>query len=224
MKLILLHGDHEVRSRDRLFKFIQVAKKRGWEVIKTSETDSDVAEILASNSLFGSDMLVVSEDIKEFTDKITKWIEKKRDKIDTNLVIYHKGTLGKRAIKKLPKPDKVEEFELPKEIWSFVDSLFPGNARNSLKLFESVIQNEPPEFIFAVVAKQFRDMFWAKKDPSGIPYPGWRKGKIRSQANKYSEQQLLKLFLDLAEIDIKTKTSKAEIKDELEFFIATELK
>ena len=223
MKIILLHGDHEVKARDRLFKFIEVAKKRGWEVIKTSETEQDVTEVLTSQGLFTEEKLVVCDNIKEFTKKRTEWIEKKRKEIDSNLVIYHKAKLGKRAINKLPKPDKIEEFELPKEIWTFVDSLFPGNARNSLRLFQSVIEKEPPEFVFAVVAKQFRDMYWSKKDFAGMPYPGWRKGKIKSKANKFDEDRLLSMYEKLADIDIKTKTSKAEMKDELEFFIATEL-
>lgn len=223
MKIILLHGDHEIKVRDRLFKFIQVAKKRGWEIVKTSEVDQDVTEILSSQGLFTKDKLVISEDTKEFTKKRVEWIERKRDDINSTLVIYNRGSLSKTAIKALPKADKNEEFKLPKEIWSLVDSLFPGNARNSLNLLKSVIENEPSEFVFAVIAKQFRDMYWSKKDFSGMPYPSWRKGKIKSQANKFDEDLLLATYMELAEIDIKTKTSSADMKAELEFLIATRL-
>ena len=57
-----------------------------------------------------------------------------------------------------------------------------------------------------------------------MPYPGWRKSKIKAKANKFEDDQLFGMFQMLADIDLKTKTSKAEMKDQLEFFIATELK
>ncbi len=223
MKIILLHGDHEIQSRDRLHTFIKVAKKRGWEVINTADVDQDVTEILSSQGLFAQQKLVICEDVKEFTKKRVEWIENKRKEVDSSLVIYHKGLLSKTVIKKLPKPDKIEEFKLPKEIWTFVGSIFPGNTRNVLTLFASVIENEPSDFVFAVIAKQFRDMYWVLVDYQNIPYPNWRKGKLKSQANKFNKAQLLRIYRQLAEIDIKVKTSKAEIKNELELLFATEL-
>ena len=224
MKIILLHGDHEVKARDRLIQFIEVAKSRGWEVINTSDTDQNVTEVISAQGLFAKEKLVISEDVKEFTKKRTEWIERKRKELGSNLVIIHKRILNKTAIKKLPKPDKIEEFVYPKEIWVFIDSLIPGNARNSLNLLASVMEKEPPEIVFAVIAKHFRDMYWSKKDFSGMPYPGWRKSKIKAKANKFEDDQLFGMFQMLADIDLKTKTSKAEMKAELEFFIATELK
>lgn len=223
MKIILLHGDHTVKSRDRLYKFITVAKKRGLEIIKTEEIDQSLVEILPSQNLFGTEKLVIVEDLNKVSNKDKDWIESKRKILETNLVFYSNSLLSATAIKKLPKPDKIEEYKLPKEIWSFLDSFFPGNVRNSLKLFDSVVENEPEEFVFAVLAKQVRDMYWAKKDMNGMPYPAWRSRKLRTQANKFDEQKLLEIYSELADLDIKSKTSKADMKDSLEYLIVTRL-
>ena len=133
-------------------------------------------------------------------------------------------------MKQLPKIDKVEEFKLPKLIWSFLDSCFPGNAKNALLLLHEIIKNEPVEFVFSLLAKHLRDLYWVKVDsppgqrPSGpVAYPSWRVEKLKRQSHKFSEGSLEDLINSLAQADIKAKTSQGELIDLLDFIIATKL-
>jgi hypothetical protein len=211
MKIIVLHGDDSVKSFDRLTKFIDSAKNRGWEVV----TD----EFPNTPSLFGNDRLIIYRDYKLLRINDIKNF----DKFDGTLVIYHEGTLGQTFIKSLPKDTKIEEFKLPVILWNFLDGLIPGNSVKSVKQFHQIIERDAPEFIITLIAKLFRDLYWVKIDPSTLSYQGWRIQKLKSQSSKFTIDQLTYLIDKLSEIDIKVKTSKADLVSELDLLIIKQL-
>jgi DNA polymerase III delta subunit len=108
-------------------------------------------------------------------------------------------------------------------LWNFLDGLYPGNSERSVKQLHKLIEREAPEFIFTLIAKLFRDLYWAKIDDKSLPYPSWRAGKLKLQSSKFSPEQLKDIISQLAEIDIKVKTSKAEILSELDLLIIKQL-
>lgn len=224
MKIIVIHGDHSTKSYERLQVFIKEAKKRSWQVKKLRENSKlSLAEQLVSPDLFSSSNFFILDKINDISDKDLLWLKTNYSKIDGTLIICHQNTLNKSIIKKLPKNLTVEEFKLPKLIWSFLDSFYPGNAKNTLILLHEVIKNEPIEFVFSLLAKHLRDLFWVKHD-SNIPgYQLWRIGKLARQASKFSSSLLSDIISDLSEIDINVKTSKDNLLDALDFLIVTKL-
>lgn len=223
MKIVILHGEHTLKSYERLQKYLSVAKRKSWEVSVVADDKENLREVLVGESLFTKDRLVVIEDTKLLTSDFLKWLKKNSDGISTNLVIYHKGVMHQRTIKALPKVEKVEEFKLTKLIWSFLDSFFPGNAKNVYKLFHEAIKTDPPEFIFAMLVRHIRDIYWAKVDARSMEYPPWRIGKLKGLAAKFEKDKLVKLIDELSVADIKAKTSQMELTDSLDFIIATHL-
>jgi DNA polymerase III delta subunit len=223
MKLFILHGDNLTDSYARLAKFISAAKKRGWEIVKVNEELKSLSEVLVSQNLFVSEKLVIIENINKVSAKNLKWLKNNIRTLEGNLVVYHPAILNKTQIDKLPKPDKTEEFKHPKLLWSFLDSVYPGNARNTIILFEKVVETEPEELVFAMLARHLRDLYWAKTDYNSMNLPAWRKGKLKNQANKYTDGKLEEIISYLAEIDVLTKTSDTGLKKELDFLLAREL-
>ncbi len=224
MKTILLHGDYTQASYERLQKFIKVAKKRGWEIQRINSNKSlSPPEALTSAALFASNRLFVLEDVRSIKKQELEWLAKKSVKIEGNLVIYHGGFLPQTILKSLPKDTKIEEFKLPRLIFAFLDSFFPKNNKKALNLFHQVSEKEPVEFIFALLSRHLRDLYWVKVDAEGLNYPSWRISKLKKQAKFFSESLLKEVILDLAEADIKAKTSKASLKDSLDFLIITKL-
>jgi hypothetical protein len=203
-------------------KFINSAKKRGWNIERISSKDN-IADAFVAQSLFEANKLFILEDPNNLSKSKLKWLKENIDELDGTLVIYSKKSLGKRLIKALPKLHKEEEFKLPKIIWSFLESLYPGNATNSLKLFKKFTENKPAEFIFTLIAQRVRDMYFLKVAPESIDYPSWRKNKLKSQLRKFDDGQLEKLITKLSEADLKSKTSKENISDLLDFIIISEL-
>lgn len=223
MKTIILHGDDTVRSYDRLLKFIEIAKDRNWEVIRTKEVNLSVQELLRGGSLFQKGRLVVLEDINLLNKSVTDWLKKEEENIDSTFVIYSQGVVNQRLIKSLPTEIKVEEFKIRSQVWNLIESFSPGNAKNSIILLNEVVKKDPIEFVFTLLVRQLRDLYLLKIDPNALSYPPWRLTKLRRQASKFTEPLLREIIREIADADIKSKTSQVELKDSLDFIIISKL-
>jgi len=223
MKIIVLHGDDESKLYERLSKFVETAKSRSWEIAYLDDTALSIREQLSSSSLFGSERFFIIRDIARLGKKEAEWLNKKSDDLLGTLIIYHEGYISQIILKSLPKDIKLEEFKLPVILWNFLDGIYPGNSGRSIKTFHQLIEKEAPEFIFTLIAKLFRDLYWVKTDPMSLPYQSWRIGKLKAQTSKFNIEQLKYLIEKLAEIDIKVKTSKSDLVSELDLLMIKQL-
>lgn len=219
MKIIILHGDDDKAIYDRLQKFVETAKSRSWEIVYIDDSNLDFQEVLTVDSLFTSERFFVLKEISKVSSKSLKWLKNNNDKLNGNLVIYNDGYISKKILDELPKPDKIEEYKLPKIIFTFLDSFYPGNTKNVLGLLHTLIEKEAIERIFAILSKQIKDLYWVKVDPKSLPYPSWRIGKLKSLSSKLGESKLKELIKELSEIDIQSKTSKTDLTSALDLTI-----
>lgn len=224
MKIIVLHGDDERKLYERLTKFIETAKARSWEVAYLDDKKLSIQEQLSSTSLFGAERFFIIRDVTRLGKKEVEWINKKSSELSGTLIIYHEGYVSQLILKALPKETKIEEFKLPVILWNFLDNLYPGNSEKSIKQFHQIIDKTAPEFIFTLIAKLFRDLYWVKMDSSTLSYQPWRISKLKSQSAKFTTDKLKFLIEKLAEIDIKVKTSKSDLVSELDLLIIKQLK
>ena len=221
MKIIILHGDNYIESYIRLKKFIDISKSRGWDIEKISDNSKNLQETLVSDSLFQKQRIVILEDADIITKKTADWINKISPDISVNLIIYHKGILNQTFLKQFLNA-KIEEYKMPKMLWTFIDSFYPGNSRLSISLLKQVSAKEPPEFTFAMLARHLKDLYWTKIS-NEMPYPSWKITKLKRQASRFSAEQLKIIISKLAKIDIKSKSSQENLYDLLAFLIATKL-
>ena len=135
MQIIILHGDDTEKSYLRLTKFIDVAKKRSWEILYDNLSQTP--------SLFGKERLTVIKDYKLYLPKA---------KFNGTLVVYHEGQLPAAFLKTLPKDIKVEKYELPKAIWKFLNNM-------TLEGLHEVIKTEPIEFVFAMIVWKLKKTY-----------------------------------------------------------------
>ena len=222
MKITLIQGTHIVDSRKRFQQILDGIHKRGWEVIHLSKA-VQIPEMLSGTSLFEENRLFVLEDPKLLDEKNLKYLEKKAKSLDSNLLIYSQNKAGVKIQNVAKKHGKIENYELPKHIWAFLDSLFPGNSAKSIKMLHEVKKHEPTEFTFALISSLFRDLYWIKVDTKSLNINTWRKSKLTGQAAKFSQQQLKTAINSLAQIDIKAKLSQATLPQSLDLFILKNL-
>jgi DNA polymerase III delta subunit len=224
MKVIIVHGDHIEQSYERLSKFIQVAKKRGWKVERLSGKDTEnLPEVMSANTLFNEERLFIVEDVSKTPIKQLEWIKKRSKDLPGTLVFFEEDHLTKAALNKLPKPDKIELYKLPKLIYKFLESFYPRNAKECLRFLASLKNRHAPEYILAVVAGHLRDVYIARLDAKKLNYPSWRTTKLKGQARKFTENTLKKTISSLSEIDFLSKTTPQSIYDSLDLLIATQL-
>lgn len=224
MKIVIIQGDHYENSRKRLNVVKKEMKRRGWEIRNIKAKDkTSVAEQFSKRNLFKQDTLFIIDEPLKLASKDFEWISGNQKGISGNLIIYHQGYLSSKILKNLPKPEKVEDYKLPKTIWSLLDSIYPGNAKNAVRLLHQTVINEPKEFVFSLIVGRIKELYWLSIDEKALNYPSWRINKLKSQLKKFSDNNLSNLVKKLSEIDIKAKTSKTDIVDALDLLIISKL-
>lgn len=222
MKIIILHGDYYEKTYDQLQFYKEKARSEGLEIIQI-DLKKDVSEQLVSKSLFEKEMVYILEDVNKLTNSDFNWLNSYSKKIKGNLIIIDRNKIKSNLINKFSISPKVEEFKLPKVIWNFLDSFYPGNSSACLKIFQDLKDNEPDVFVFALLAKHLKDLIILKLDKEVLEYPKWRIAKLESQAGKFSLSDLKKIISEMSKIDIKVKTSNENLFHSLDFLIATKL-
>lgn len=145
MKIIVVHGDDIEKSYTRLTKFINSAKKRGWEIVNDKTEDTP--------SLFGTEKLIIIRDFKSLSASDLKVAER----VSGYLVIYHKGLLPKTFLKTI-KIEKEEQYDLPIILWKFLDTF-------NIKLFHELLKTNAVEYIFAMIAWKLKQKYRTKPTP-----------------------------------------------------------
>ena len=211
MKIVVIFGDDNVASRERYFKIIDGIKKRGWEHVPLrSEAKGGIAEQLVSTSLFPVETLYSLDSAAKVTIKEYEWINKHNEEHEGSLLLYFSNTIPAAIKKLLPKSTKFEEFKLKKELFSFLDTVYPGNKKRAVSLFQEIIKTDAPELVLALLARQMRDLAWIKSGET-LNLPDWRKRKLASQADKFKENSLNEFIQALAKADVDSKTGRGEL-------------
>ncbi|QQS38463.1 hypothetical protein IPM62_03715 [Candidatus Woesebacteria bacterium] len=223
MKLILIHGDDIEQSRARLQKFIDSARDRKIEIIKIDCAKENLQEKMSANTLFETKKLYILENLGKVGKKEMEWFSKSNDKSEDTSVIYLTSRISAAVKKNLPKVAKEELFELPNEIWMFLDSVYPGNLERCLNLLHRTLDNKPAEFVVAMLAGHLKDLYHVQTDPDSFKQSPWRISKLKTQAAKFEGDKLEAFIHGLAEIDIASKTSSDNLADLLDFMIIDNL-
>lgn len=219
MNLIILHGDDYVKSKIRLNAFIDEAKKRKWRIDKINlKNKGDFMVSINKNPLFIEKTLKIYDNINLLNETDYKWMKENYENEEI-LIFYSKNKISQSNLKKIPEFAKIEEFDPPKIIFNFLFSLYPGNSKNALKLISELSIQKSWEFIFFMISKHFRDLFWVIKEPSKIPYPSWKVFKLEQQASKFRKQELINIIAKLSEIDVSVKSTSTTLETKLCFWI-----
>jgi len=181
MKFIIVQGDDTDRSYKRLETFVTEAKRREWEIIYDDPN--------LTPSLFGKQRLLVIRDPKLLNKKNINALQT----IDGTLIVYSEGNFPISVSKLFPKEAKIEKFDLPKKLWSFLDNM-------TVKGLHELIKTEAIEFVFAMIAWKLKKKFMA--NPS---------------------QKTVDLIGKLSDIDYDVKTGKGDLLSLLDLFILKHL-
>lgn len=225
MKVILLHGDNGAKVAERLTKFIDVGIKRNWKIerIDPGNKTFNMPEVFSVTTLFKEEKLFILDNISKVKKSELEWLKKNALNISGTLIVVGGSQLSKTAISSLPKLDSEESYELPKKIWAFLDSFYPGNFKLCLTLFHEVIDSEAPELVVALLARHLKDLYIAKVYPESLTLPPWRAKKLGSQADKFTDTKLQSVINLLARADFESKTGQSGLTESLDLLIMTKL-
>ncbi len=219
MRISLIYGEDTAKAYGRYRELIDASRSKGFEIIQITDPKN-----VTSQSLFDDKVVFTLDKPKKVKPNDWKWLSKNAEKYNSNLLIYYEGNAPVTITKNLPKEAKKEKFELPRIIFTFLDSFYPGNSKQSLKLLNDLVQNEPIELVFHLLSRHLRDLYWVSEAKESMEIPDWRKSKLAGQAKKFSISDLQFMIKELAEMDVRTKTSDENLRDSLDILILKRLK
>ncbi len=219
MNTYLIHGDHVVKSNSKLISFINLFRKKNIDIQFIDDYLPNIKEIVLNLSLFSENKLIIIKNNKYLNKSFLSWLNKCIELKNVYVLMFYETTISPKKLKKFPKNTKIMEFKLPRYIWNFLNSFFPGNLKNTYRFFLETLKYEPIEIIFSMLSRHLRDIYWAKFEPESMYYPSWRIAKLKNLAIKYNKDTLESLINDMILADINSKTSKAELSNSLDFIM-----
>lgn len=192
------------------------AKNKNDEVIQLDGEKislTDFVQASSNSSLFSGQTTIVIENLlsrKKSKEVEGLWDFLKNYNGEAKLILWEKKSVGKILQRNLPIKTTAKEFKTPALIFKFVEQINPKFKSQALASMQQVLQQEPAEFIFAMIIRQIRSLLQIKLDkiPAGAP---WMLAKLKSQAANFSEDQLEKAYTKLYKIDKQIKTGSNHI-------------
>lgn len=213
--MIIIHGENTVNSREKLVEIINHKKSEDREIVRIEAkklSEAILEETLGANDLFGTSKTIVIEELHSLpTSKNKKALIELLSKPQThNIILWEKRSLTKTMLKNFPKAQEFE-FKISKTLFAWLESLGEKQDKTKkLNLLHTALETDGEFFCFLMLIRQIRMLIEVKSggQAKGAPF---MVGKLNRQASRFSLDELLKIYKQLLEIDIKQKTSSSLI-------------
>lgn len=198
--ITIFHGDNYVLSRRALNQSLTKTPER---LDAKNLTEERLTQALESNPMFQIPKIFV---IENFLSLPHSKIKENLIKIVINnsaseIYLWEKKALTP-AVKKQFGKAAIKEFKLPASLFNFLDDL-------TLTNFHQALINNPAELIFYLLHRRISRLIQALDDPGSLKGAPWQIGKLKTQAKKYSLDQLLDFHHQLLTLDEQLKTSQS---------------
>lgn len=224
--LTIIHGNDVEAARAQLVALKKEATGREIREISGKKLDpAAFVQATESSSMFGTDVLVVGENILSQANKREKGFTKLVSAITeaakaADVLLYEEKALDSSLLAKLGK-SKVYEFKIPVLIFRFLDGLQPGHTKDELVLLNGLLATEQAEIVFAMLVRRVRQLVQLadRITPEGLA--DWQAARLTAQARFFTMDGLVAMHTKLVDIDvsIKTGTSPFTLTQLLEQFV-----
>ena len=203
--MTIIHGDHQIASRQFFLDLKATARDHGLQIVDLPGDSLNLESLVTasqSQSLLGGANAVFVEGFfsrRPSNDKKTL-LEYFSTHSDLEVVLWD-GKDVSAQLKGLPAT-AVKKFDLPKIVWKFIDTLAPD-------LFHQVVQTTEPELLLGLLAGRLRQLIMIVSGGTPAGLASWQVGKLKSQAGKFTLDQLITAHRDLLDLDFRQKTSES---------------
>lgn len=234
--MLILHGENTIKSREKLVSVLEAARLAKLDITRLYAKELTVAnleEAFAATSLFGTDKVILIEELHSLPksakkDELIKLVSTKSAQHAQDLqgiptlVLWEKRQLTATMLKKFSGA-VTEEFKTSSLLFKWLDTF--GSTKNigtQLRDMHQIYDQDSAEFLFAMLSRQVRLLLSAKDDGQlkGAPF---MVAKIKKQAQQFSLEQLQAIHTKLLEIDTaqKTSSSRMSLQQQLDLLVVT---
>lgn len=213
--MILIHGDNIEASRNELNKLKEGAIGKEIRVLDGAKIDTtSLTQAFESNSLFGNETIVIIERLLSKLNKKNKDSKSIFDLLIRNadnceIILWEDREIEASTIKNLGAKVKILSFKYPTIIFEFLDNIHPGNAKNSLLLFQKLTNVQPVEPLMSMIVKRIQHLVMLNDGVKPASLADWQAGRLTRQAKMFTIEQLITMQEQLLKIDTATKTGSS---------------
>ena len=209
----LIHGDHQLTSRNFLNDLILKQKQLGYQPLRLNGKTLDLITLIQASTpqtLFTTKNIIIIENLfsrpkSKDLEIIFSWLKKYQG--ETSIIFWESKSIGKVLQRRLPQKITIKEFKTPTIIFKLVEQIDPSNIAQATTSLIKALKIESPEFIFIMVARQIRLLLLAKGKQK-IPGAPWMVGKLKKQSQAFTPKELLLSYKYLYNIDKNIKTGQ----------------
>ena len=223
--LYIFHGDGTSASRKLLQESLVKEKSLGRE-IRVIEGDKllvkDLDTHLSTASLFSTESLLIENLLGRLRSKekdacIQLLAEYQGDK---NIFLWDKREVTKPNMAKLAGVAKISLSKAPTALFTLLESLIPGSAKQSLDLLHQVVRESEDIVVFTMIARQISYLI-IMKTATSPKFAPWTMAKLKTQSTLWETKSLEHFLSELLKIDfaIKTGRSKLSYTDHLDLLL-----
>lgn len=214
--MLLFHGDNQIASRKALLSHIDSIRDQFSRVLFYPASELNLPElhsILGAVDLFNQQNISVIEELHSLpvsTKKSALISILSQNTAAKHVILWEKKVLTAKQLSTLGDI-QAQFFKTSRIVYRWLEAIVPNtNLVSTLQLQKDAIQQDGAEHCFALLAIQVRQLLLAKTQGT-VSGPSFAQAKIRSQAQKFSLQQLLDLHRQLLAIDVQQKNGKAPL-------------
>lgn len=212
--ITIIHGDDMKKSRD----FFTSLKQESESIILLEGGTVDLTNLnqsLFGEGLFNENKTVVIEQLltkKKKSKELDELVATIKSNSEKNIILWEGKDLEKRPLSLFPNAN-IKSFKLPQVLFSFLDSIKPGNGEELVRYFHAALLTLEPEILFTMIVRQVRILLALAND-SDDPIEElkrlapWQKQKLKKQASLFLDDHLTLIYQNLLEIDLKQKTGQ----------------
>lgn len=210
--ITIIHGTDIVASRK--FFLDEKQKLHDMQILDGEKvTLTDLAQIFEGGGLFEESKTVFIEHFfarKKRKDEFLALSEYLQNQSEHTIYLWEGKELEKSSLNGF-KTAIPKVFKLPQTLFSFLDSIKPGNGKQLISLFHQTLETTDPEMVFFMLVRQIR-LLLALLQPTEDAIDElkrlapWQKTKLQQQASAFGEQTLKKIYQQLFFIETGQKT------------------
>jgi len=202
-------GDNVGESRREFVRLKEQYRENNYEIINLNEVNIQELDkwLYQSRSLFTQKKVFFGENL--LSQKKNREILKKYDtsKSEVNFVLWE-DSLDEKTVKSFFRNLKIQPFKLPYNIFKFLDSVYPANFREAVSYLNQIVENVEENIILFMLQKRIRDLILIKNDlKPEKKLADWQIRKLKNQARKWPNDQLISFYDSLYRIEVIAKTN-----------------
>jgi hypothetical protein len=203
--MIIIHGDFVEKSYPALDKYLPGASQLHY----ADTTPTQIRQFISNTDLFGHQPWIVIHGLlsAQKSQKKTAIIDLILDHPQSKVVLYE---IKKIPVREIPKGNGVlvQEYQPHNHLFSFLDSVYPGNYIQSKSLLDKTLKHHEIDMVFYMLLRHIKKLVIYIDNPNKQKMAPFIAKKLGAQSRQFGLSTAVTFWNTLIDIDIHRKQGR----------------